>query len=88
MNAPNLVMFTTSPSYSAPRSGSGGKAIIFTRSTAAASASASLEAMRTIPIGPCSSISMVAPVSSSSSRMTLPFGPMTSPILSLGISTA
>ena len=84
-NAPNDVMFTTSPSYSLPTSASGGKAIWSTFSLAAASEAPSADPIRTVP---SSSISSVAPVSSSISRIIFPLGPMISPILSLGIETA
>ena len=42
--------------------------------------------MVTVPIIPSSSTEMSAPVSAWMALMTLPFGPMTSPILSIGIS--
>ena len=86
--APKVVMLTTSPSYSLPSSGWGGNAIRLIFSTAACRAGPSADATRTIPLPSVSSISMETPVSSSSSLTILPFGPITSPILSLGISMA
>ena len=84
MKAPKSVIPTTVPSYSMFNSASGGKAMSRTRCMAACKGPAWSAAISTVP---SSCTSMSAPVSCSSSRMTLPFGPMTSPILSIGTLT-
>ena len=54
--------------------------------SASATAPASVEAMETTPTRPSSSTLMSAPVSSWMALITLPLGPITSPIFSTGIS--
>ena len=83
MKAPYVATLTTSPSYCAPTSASGGSIINITISLPAAIASSSVDPSVKIP---SSSISTEHPVSSSIFLIFLPFGPMTSPILSLGSS--
>ena len=56
------------------------------RRRASSTALPSLAPMVTVPTTPSSSTAMSAPVSCCSVLMTLPLGPMTSPILSIGIS--
>src|SRR5437764_1214633 len=56
------------------------------RRRASSTAAPSLEPMVTVPTTPSSSTAMSAPVSCCRALMTLPLGPMTSPILSIGIS--
>ena len=56
------------------------------RSSAAATAARSVAAMATLAPLSSSSTMISAPVSSWRALMTLPLGPMTSPILSVGIS--
>ena len=86
MNAPNLVMDTTLPMYTAPFSTFGGSRINSIRRRASVTAAPSTEPMDTVPTMPSSSTEMSAPVSCWIWLMTLPLGPMTSPILSMGIS--
>ena len=56
------------------------------RRLASVTAAPSLDPMVTVPTTPSSSTLMSAPVSCCMALMTLPLGPMTSPILSIGIS--
>ena len=56
------------------------------RRRASSTAVPSLAPMVTVPTMPSSSTAMSAPVSCCRALMTLPLGPMTSPILSIGIS--
>ena len=56
------------------------------RRRASSTALPSLAPMVTVPTTPSSSTAMSAPVSCWSVLMTLPLGPITSPILSIGIS--
>ena len=85
-NAPNFVMFTTLPVYSAPRSAVGGSRMRSMRRRASSTAEDSFEPIVTVPTMPSSFTDTSAPVSWVMVLMTLPFGPMTSPILSIGIS--
>ena len=57
------------------------------RRRASSTARPSFAPIVTVPTTPSSSTAMSAPVSCWSVLMTLPFGPMTSPILSIGISS-
>ena len=81
MKAPYLARLTTSPSYSWFNSGSSGSIIAITISLAVSKDSCSVEPKVRIP---SSSISTLAPVSSSIFLIFLPLGPITSPILSFG----
>ena len=85
-NAPNLVMFTTRPGYTWPTSAVGGLRMSLIWRSASSIEVLSTLPMVTVPIMPSSSTEMSAPVSAWMALMTLPFGPMTSPILSIGIS--
>ena len=80
MNAPKLVILTTLPVYLSPTSTSFvSPLIIFI------AASAALASEDPMLIVPSSSISTVASVCSTIPRIVLPPGPITIPILSLGI---
>ena len=79
-------MLTTLPSYTAPSSAIGGSRMSSIRRRASATALDSFEPMVTVPTTPSSLTDTSAPVSAVIVLMTLPFGPMTSPILSIGIS--
>ena len=81
-------MFTTRPSYTAPTSAVGGSTISMIWRLASATLSRSGEAIDTMPTMPSSSTLMSAPVSAWMVLIILPFGPMTSPIFSTGISNA
>ena len=70
----------------APTSAVGGLRMRRIWRSASATAPPSVEPMDTMPTMPSSSTLMSAPVSCWMALMTLPFGPMTSPILSIGIS--
>ena len=85
-NAPNLVMLTTLPVYSAPTSAVGGSTISMIWRMASSTLAMSDEATETMPTMPSSSTLMSAPVSAWMVLIILPFGPMTSPIFSTGIS--
>ena len=80
--APNVVVFTTVPSYRSPTSGSRGFTIASIISRALSAPEPSRDPMNTRP---SSSMSMSAPVRAMISLIRLPFGPMTSPILSTGM---
>ena len=84
-NAPNLVMLTTRPLYTAPSSAVGGSTIARMRDFASSTFELSGEPMVTMPTAPSSLTAMSAPVSCWMVLMTLPFGPMTSPTLSSGM---
>ena len=83
--APNLVMLTTLPVYTSPTLAVGGLMISSIRRRASATLRPSGEPMVTVPTTPSSSTLMSAPVSCWMVLITLPLGPMTSPILSSGI---
>ena len=83
--APNLVMLTTRPGYTLPTSAIGGDTMFWMRALASSIRHASTAPMVTMPWAPSSSTAMSAPVSCTMVLMTLPFGPMTSPILSIGM---
>ena len=78
--------FTTLPVYSAPSSAVGGSRISSIRRRASSTAAPSFEPMLTVPTTPSSLTDTSAPVSWVIVLMTLPLGPITSPILSIGIS--
>ncbi len=80
-------MFTTRPGTPAPTSAVGGlRMSVDLAAWPPRPAALSTEPMVTVPTMPSSSTVMSAPVSGWMALMTLPFGPMTSPILSIGIS--
>jgi len=83
-NAPKVVVLTTVPMNRSPTSGICGLAMAFTMARAASADGPSTAPMYTVP---SSSIVMSAPVSSWIWLIILPFGPMTSPILSTGTCT-
>ncbi len=85
-NAPNLVMFTTRPGYTWPTSAVGGLRMSWIWRLASSTAPLSDEPIDTRPTMPSSSTLTSAPVSVVMALMTLPLGPITSPILSIGIS--
>src|SRR5699024_7769933 len=83
-NAPNAVVLTTVPRNRSPILGSCGFAMALILSIAAVTACASDPDTNTVP---SSSMAISAPVSSVMELIILPFGPMTSPILSTGTFT-
>ena len=68
-----------------PSSAVGGSTMFKIRSRAASTFALSGDPIVTIPTAPSSSTAISAPVSCWMVLMTLPFGPITSPILSIGI---
>ena len=80
-NAPNAVVFTTVPRNRSPTLGSCGLAMALIMSIAACTAIAVGPETKIVP---SSSMAMSAPVSSVIELIILPFGPITSPILSTG----
>ena len=86
-NAPNLVMFTTLPCVLGAELGGGRvEDELDPAPRPRSTCGASFEPMVTVPTTPSSLTDTSAPVSSVIVLMTLPLGPMTSPILSIGIS--
>ena len=81
-NAPKSVVFTTVPWNRSPTAGITGLTISLVIFCASSAPDPSREPMNTVP---SSWMSMSAPVSAMISLIFLPFGPITSPILSTGI---
>ncbi|CFE48419.1 Uncharacterised protein [Mycobacterium tuberculosis] len=79
--APKSVVLTTVPRNRSPTVGSCGLAMALILSIAACADGPSVAPTNTVP---SSSMEICAPVSSVMALMTLPLGPMTSPILSTG----
>ena len=84
--APKEVMLTTLPLYTSPTSAVGGSKIRRIWRSASSTQSRSGEEMVTMPESWASSTLTSAPVSDCMALMTFPLGPITSPILSSGIS--
>ena len=80
-NAPNAVVLTTVPRNRSPTLGSCGLAIALILSIAACTARPSAPETKMVP---SSSMAISAPVASVIELIILPFGPITSPILSTG----